>query len=143
MSNKYVTNNDKNTTVIVANRSVGAGKTVAVSAKELEKWLDKGGHRLVDNGTLGVSDTNVVVSVAAASEKAEETPPPSNGDEGVTFDGKDPAEAVKDPEGSVGLQTPVDPAAGTPEETTKSDAAKAEEQVETETETGKGKKGKK
>lgn len=149
MSDKYVTNTDKNTTVIVANRGVPAGKTAAIPAKELEAWLKKGGHRLVDNGTLTVSDSKDVVGVAVVEAPVIETTPAATPVvERETFDGKDPAEAVTEPESRPDLETPSNPDAGTPDEPTetkteteeKTEAA-AEDKTEDKDEDKAGKKG--
>lgn len=88
-----VTNLSTTSTVVVAQRHIAIGKTIAIPTKDYQKWYAKGGKRLVEGGIVGEGATSIQ---AAASPPAT----PAVSGEGASV-------------GSTGGQPPVVPEGGT------------------------------
>jgi len=122
---KTVTNNLPNSAVTVAYATIPPKESRDILAKDLDKWLAKGGQRLVDSKKISISEAGAAVSfvdkpkpvVVAEDEPAKDETVVNRGpDEGLTFDGKPASEASPEkPEGesteeSEGEQTEGKPA---------------------------------
>lgn len=98
---KTVTNLLSNSCVVVADRILRPAGTPGdrrdIATKTLDRWLAAGGQRLVDAGRIAVHDVTPTIGTAPVILPEVTIDPASQGDTGVTFDGLDPAEAVKEP----------------------------------------------
>lgn len=113
MSEKFVTNPLTNTTVVVANRHIGPGASRAIPSKDLDRWLAKGGQRLLDAGKIVIGAVpGPTITIKAAPDPVVDVP--------RTFDGAPVDELLVTPdereESGAEIEPPADEAEPGPEE---------------------------
>lgn len=104
MSTTPVSNPSSSSSVIVAHRTIKPSSTANIPTKDLDRWLEKGGQRLLESGiiTIGVKG-DAVLSIKTGAE------PEGDADTGMTFDGK-PVETTQPESGFVeGPSISLDP----------------------------------